>query len=258
MPEATRFSLFDWLAYKKPEPKPYSAPVELVQELQSLPLVHRLLADHTLVAFRPSFTVLTEDQKNDSGNWFVFPGGLGVAKNDPKAENAELWKKSLIRGATLHGESRIEHALQAFNESDNVLVTIARFGDAMCGHQGLVHGGLISAFFDDQFGTLFSLFSKGESGVTANLNVNYRAPMPAPQNVAFVIWIDKTEGRKVFLKGEARSIPTQESDNGSSTNDENASVGDKYIPGSIKFAEATALFIKVKQDQLDKMKQRQQ
>ncbi|KAJ3031806.1 UNVERIFIED_CONTAM: hypothetical protein HDU68_012312 [Siphonaria sp. JEL0065] len=255
MPEAATkatFPFFNWLN-KKTEPTPYVAPIALQHELSDLPLVKRILVDHTTVAFRPSFTVLTEDQQQDHTNWFIFPGGVGIAKNAPKTEDSEFWKKSLIRGTTLHGESRIEHALQAYNESDDILVTIARFGDSMCGHNGLVHGGLISAFFDDQFGILFSIAQKGESGVTANLSVNFRAPMPAPLNVAYVLWIEKVEGRKVFLKGEARSVPIKES--ADVVLDETATVGERYLPGSIKFAEATALFIKVKKDQLEKMKE---
>jgi hypothetical protein len=56
-------------------------------------------------------------------------------------------------------------------------------------------------------GSLFLVNGNGEySGFTANLNIDYRRPMPAPSNIAIAVWIERIDGRKVFLKGEAYSI----------------------------------------------------
>ena len=89
------------------------------------------------------------------------------------------------------------------------------------------------------------------SGFTANLNVDYRVPMPASSIVVFIIWIERIEGRKMFLKGEARRI-----DEDSERDDEKEgdcvddggggreNVGDKWLgKNRVKFSEAQALYI---------------
>ncbi|KAI9339279.1 HotDog domain-containing protein [Obelidium mucronatum] len=176
---------------------------------------------------------------------FAFPGGVGLKKNS-RLENPDSYEKQLIRGTTLYGKNRIEFAFQGYDPASNVLTKVVRFGENLCGHPGIVHGGLISAFFDDAFGSLFWINSNGAfTGVTANLTVNYRSPMPAPTNVAFILWLEREEGRKVFLKAEARSVAGQsdkEGDTGLGVGSIGASVAGSK---SILFAEATALFIKL-------------
>ena len=68
--------------------------------------------------------------------------------------------------------------------------------------------------------------------------------MPCPTTVAFVVWIEKREGKKVWLKGEVRSIHTVKTS--TKADDDDESVGQKWIgANSVKYAEASALFIKL-------------
>jgi hypothetical protein len=41
---------------------------------------------------------------------------------------------------------------------------------------------------------------RGRQAFTAYLNVNYRGPAPLNVDLSFRAWVDKIEGRKVFLK----------------------------------------------------------
>ncbi len=69
------------------------------------------------------------------------------------------------------------------------------------GAPGRSHGGFVSAIFDDLFGSLPMLQNK--IAFTASLTVNYVAPSPVFEPVVFRGWIERVEGRKIFMAGEA-------------------------------------------------------
>jgi acyl-coenzyme A thioesterase PaaI-like protein len=97
--------------------------------------------------------------------------------------------------------------------------------NAVCGHPSIVHGGALSAVFDDVFGALFVASRQG-NGFTANLNVNYRKPVMAGTNLVIEARIDRIEtgltgSRKVHFSGTLRDRDDQ----------------------SILYTEASALFV---------------
>ncbi|KAJ3266981.1 hypothetical protein HDU77_008326 [Chytriomyces hyalinus] len=254
-------SIQNWMQSRSAPSSPstgYSPSDALVQEIESIPLVKKLIDTNMIVIpFRPDVVDQASDTDN-SAEFLKLPGGKALNITS-RNENPNLWSHSLVRGPTLYGDKRIEYAIQAYDTKDQVLINIARFGQDVAGHPNVVHGGLQAAFFDDSFGTMFAVAAKGDfTGVTANLNINYRSPMYAPATVAFVLWVEKIEGRKVFLKAEARSIPTEADTEATTDGDspqEFKSIGEKWIgKGSVLFGEATALFIKVSKEQLEQKK----
>lgn len=100
------------------------------------------------------------------------------------------------------------------------------FCSLLVGHPEIVHGGASAFAFDESFGVLFAMLNLGP-GFTANINVNYRKPLPADLVACLHASLDKREGRKVYLKGSLRSAPD----------------------GDV-FSEATALFIIPRQQTL--------
>ncbi|KAJ3074155.1 Thioesterase super member 4 [Podochytrium sp. JEL0797] len=267
-------ALLSWIRkIQSPEPdeihfNAYTPSLEVVRQLDSLALIQCLRRSHIAIPFRPTVVSVTDKMKLEPDAWLLLPNNLAVSTSsvmtappnqgthhhhrhhqDP---NPSPWKNQFIRD-TLYGPNKIEHAVQFSNKTCAELIHVAQFGHALCGHPSIMHGGFISSFFDDAFGMLFALAGKGEwSGFTANLNVNYRAPMPAGVVVAFVLWIDKTEGRKVFLKAEARSVGVEDV---TAESGEGGSVRERLIGSkSVKYAEATALFIKVGREQMEGMK----
>jgi acyl-coenzyme A thioesterase PaaI-like protein len=79
----------------------------------------------------------------------------------------------------------------------------AIFGPAYEGPPGCVHGGYIAAAFDEMLGSTQSL--SGSPGMTGRLTVHYRKPTPLQVELAFVGWIERVEGRKIFTLGELRA-----------------------------------------------------
>jgi len=116
--------------------------------------------------------------------------------------------------------------------NQEVCVADIRIGKDLNGHVGIVHGGIISLMIDDTFGWGYQAMglAQGKSYgdedfpivVTANLSVNYRAPLPAESNVVIRVRHDNTDGRKIYMSARMESYD-----------------------GSILYSEATALFITV-------------
>ncbi|XP_054903761.1 acyl-coenzyme A thioesterase THEM4 isoform X2 [Poeciliopsis prolifica] len=104
-------------------------------------------------------------------------------------------------------------------------VCIFQAGHLLEGPPGHVHGGAIATMIDTVTGTHASMLSA--LVMTANLNVNYRSPIPLGSTVLIESILDKEEGRKMYLSCRVTSTD-----------------------GSKLHTEATALFLSVNVSQL--------
>jgi len=82
----------------------------------------------------------------------------------------------------------------------NELIGKVTFGSAYEGPPSLVHGGYIAACMDEMFGIAVSHSDIKEPCMTGTMKVIYRAPVPLEQQITYISWIEKEEGRKVFAK----------------------------------------------------------
>jgi acyl-coenzyme A thioesterase PaaI-like protein len=74
------------------------------------------------------------------------------------------------------------------------------FGSAYEGPPGCVHGGYVAAAFDEVLG--FAETFSNAPGMTGTLNVVYKTPTPLHSEVVFTAWIERVEGRKIFVSGQ--------------------------------------------------------
>ena len=81
-------------------------------------------------------------------------------------------------------------------------VGVVTFGAAYEGPPGHVHGGYVAAAFDEVLGMVQGI--TGNPGMTRFLDVQYRSPTPLHQPLEFRGWVDRVEGRKIFVAGELR------------------------------------------------------
>ncbi|ORY51452.1 hypothetical protein BCR33DRAFT_694303 [Rhizoclosmatium globosum] len=213
----------------------------LVDEIQALPIAQRMFRNSKVYPFRPVQVSIDNCDAETSlfGNW------AGILC-DLTQEDVTHVAANLVQGPALYGANKIEYVFQGYDAGTGAVIKVVRFGSIVTGHAGIIHGGLIAAFFDDAFGSIFFQQMKARhTGVTANLSVNYRAPMPAGTNVVFVLWVEREEGRKVFLRAEARSVLDNEIDSDFEGIASEA-IGQRWAgKRSVLYAEATALFIKV-------------
>lgn len=129
--------------------------------------------------------------------------------------------------AGLKGEGGVEHYSYEMSADGLSLRSHARLGAAACGHRAFVHGGALAALLDDSMGALF--IGRYGPGVTANLTINYRRPVPHGTELRIVCTVVKVErsskgAQKVTLAARIE--------------DAHAGTG-----GSAPYTEATALFI---------------
>jgi acyl-coenzyme A thioesterase PaaI-like protein len=166
------------------------------------------------------------------------------AREFTPSDKKELFKQHFIRGPLLYQKGGIEHAHSHYDPETKTLIFFCTLGKKVCGHPGIIHGGLISGLFDDIFGELFYSNADGKYlGFTAYLKIDYRNKMPAGKTIAFVAKITRQEGRKVFVNGEARDA--SEGHQGLS----DQQVFSRYVGSeSTLFAQGEALFIIPKED----------
>jgi hypothetical protein len=78
-------------------------------------------------------------------------------------------------------------------------VTTVRLGSAFEGAPARSHGGVVSAIFDDLCG--YVLLTEQVMAYTASLTIGYRAATPLHEPITFSCWLDRREGRKLYMAG---------------------------------------------------------
>ena len=135
-----------------------------------------------------------------------------------------------LTGGTLAGQGKIVVPPLNFNERDAELpsmVQIMYLGSALCGHPGIVHGGLLATILDEGLARACFAVLPNKIVVTASLKIDYRVPCPAGRCVVLKAYTTKVEGRKAWVKGWIELL------------------GDEDAEGT-KIVEAEALFIEPK------------
>lgn len=91
-------------------------------------------------------------------------------------------------------------------DRDHVSGTVT-FGRFYIGGNEAVHGGAVTLLFDEVLGRLCDSAGRPPSR-TASLTTNFRAVTPIDREVQVHAWVDRVEGRKIFLLGEIRDGET--------------------------------------------------
>ncbi|KAK5717885.1 hypothetical protein LTR15_008727 [Elasticomyces elasticus] len=109
-----------------------------------------------------------------------------------------------LTGGTLLGEGKIEVPPLTFQDTASELpqlVQLSYVGPALCGHPGIVHGGLLATLLDEGLARACFPALPNKVGVTASLKIDYRVPCPAGSYIVLKAQTTKVEGRKAWVKG---------------------------------------------------------
>lgn len=136
-------------------------------------------------------------------------------------------RKHSLTGGTLLGPGKIPVPPLVFLQDGKDLVSLSYLGTDLCGHVGIIHGGLLATLCDEGLARCGFSALPNRIGVTASLTVNYRNPAPAGSFVVLKAETVKAEGRKVWVKGRIELL------------------GDTEEPGKV-LVEAEGLFIEPK------------
>uniref|UniRef100_A0AAQ5Z5Y1 Acyl-coenzyme A thioesterase THEM4 n=1 Tax=Amphiprion ocellaris TaxID=80972 RepID=A0AAQ5Z5Y1_AMPOC len=144
--------------------------------------------------------VESEDGEKQKGLWRRLPsynrslkyatGGVYLSKLIQS--KARLFTRNIKE----QGGAAFEYVLFN-NEEEQRCVGIFQAGHLLEGPPGNVHGGAIATIIDTVTGTHATLLSG--TVMTANLNINYRSPIPLGGTVHIESSLDRKEGRKTFL-----------------------------------------------------------
>jgi acyl-coenzyme A thioesterase PaaI-like protein len=115
---------------------------------------------------------------------------FGTLLGENLIEKYEIWKQGTKR------------------DNDDVTVSFVTFGSSLNGHPGIVHGGILSLIFDDMFGFAYEALGVTHA-VTANLNIDYRAPVPQNTKVRIAVQLSTRDGRKLYWKAQMTSADQQ-------------------------------------------------
>lgn len=96
-------------------------------------------------------------------------------------------------------------AIECMRQGDEAVATVT-LGAAFEGAPGRAHGGVVAAIFDDTLGYVLTILQL--PAYTGRLSVAYRAPTPVGVELEFRARLERRQGRKLFLRGEARHAGT--------------------------------------------------
>ena len=140
---------------------------------------------------------------------------------------AHVLETHLLHATLSAAEGGLERYEARVSADGKELVAHVRLGHRACGHPTVVHGGALAAVLDDTMGLLFLQAGLG-SGVTANLNVNYRRPVFAGTELEVRV---RLAGVAASSSGKAKKVTLT------------AVIADARDPARVVYTEATALFI---------------
>ncbi|KAJ5246785.1 hypothetical protein N7468_001768 [Penicillium chermesinum] len=131
-----------------------------------------------------------------------------TAQSRPHLKFPEIIRARSLTAGTLAGPNKIVVPPYVFSEkSGKSLVSFMYLGSDVCGHPGIVHGGMLATLLDEGLARCCFPALPNKVGVTANLNLDYRAPAMADQYVALRAETVKVEGRKAWVEGRIETVP---------------------------------------------------
>lgn len=149
----------------------------------------------------------------------------GLTESRPHLKMPDAIKRQSLTAGTLSGPRKFDVPPYAWKDGNGKsLVSIIYIGPDLCGHPGVVHGGLLATMLDEGLASCCFAALPHKIGVTANLNIDYRSPARAGTYFVLRAETTKVDGRKAWVEGRIETL---------------ASDGEK--PTTI--AEATGLFI---------------
>ncbi|RYP15811.1 hypothetical protein DL765_005480 [Monosporascus sp. GIB2] len=153
----------------------------------------------------------------------------GYSESRPHLKLPPSFRNHNLTGGTLMGSGKVTVPPVVFTEeAGRSLVSISYLGNELCGHPGIVHGGLLATLLDEGLARCCFAALPHSVGMTAKLIIHYRNPTPAGSYVVLRATTTKVEGRKAWVEGHIETL-----------------VGKGETP--VVLADATALFVSPRQ-----------
>ncbi|XP_075049525.1 acyl-coenzyme A thioesterase THEM4-like [Mixophyes fleayi] len=136
-----------------------------------------------------------------NGTWRRIPSYNATVHHIEGNPPAEREKRLFTRNIDQDGVG-FEYSM-FYNKAENRMICIFQPGPYLEGPPGYTHGGCIATIIDSTAGA-GAVYNFGNV-MTANLNINYKNPIPLGSTVIVDSQLEKVEGRKVYLRCQIRS-----------------------------------------------------
>ncbi|KAI8377788.1 HotDog domain-containing protein [Radiomyces spectabilis] len=112
-----------------------------------------------------------------------------------------------LTATTLRGPGLIAlRPLKFFNHDKTECILVAHLGQNLCGHDGIIHGGMLATLLDEHLAYVTLPNLPNQTGFTANLNVNYRRPVLSNQWIVVRGKLQRLEGRKAWAEAWIETV----------------------------------------------------
>jgi acyl-coenzyme A thioesterase PaaI-like protein len=134
----------------------------------------------------------------DANDWYE----VRPYKNFPEDRRVNNLTAGALRG---QGKLALMPIVRArWDETE--AVGIVHVGRGLCGHDGIVHGGLLATLLDESLARTAINNLPDKIGVTAKLSMSYKAPTFADQFIVIKVRLDEKNGRKVTVSGRVEDL----------------------------------------------------
>ncbi|TPX71400.1 hypothetical protein SpCBS45565_g01158 [Spizellomyces sp. 'palustris'] len=130
--------------------------------------------------FVPKECVLMKPDETEDANMEILEMNVKFLPAD--------WKRNVLDGYLAAGHLRF-------------MVGCLHFTAEVEGPPAFVHGGATFTAFDQLLGVLVHYYNLYIPHMTLTLTIDYKRPMPLSGTQYYKIWIEKIEGKKVFVEG---------------------------------------------------------
>jgi 3'-phosphoadenosine 5'-phosphosulfate synthase len=194
-------------------------------------LLNPVSDEETLRMFVPSEPMAQEVEDVINNHWITkeLRSRPEFVESRPHLKMPATYRATSLTAGLLMGANRIVVPPVVWTEEGGKsLVSLSYLGSELCGHPGIVHGGLLATMLDESMARCCWDALPHRVAMTANLNINYKAPAKADSFVVLRATTTKVEGRKAWVEARIETL-----------------VDEGETP--VVLADATALFISPKQ-----------
>ncbi|KAF4259410.1 hypothetical protein LV164_005269 [Aspergillus fumigatus] len=146
----------------------------------------------------------------------VFEHGLPIVqelRNNPDYLETNAYegfseedKAHRLTSGPLRGSRGLALQRVFYNDKEKKVISVVYLGSGLEGWPTVVHGGVLATVLDENLGRAAIRHFPARTGVTANLEINYRAPVYSGNFYTFHSQVDpeRSTERKAFVTGEIR------------------------------------------------------
>lgn len=91
--------------------------------------------------------------------------------------------------------------MRVFITEDGYAAGLCHTKEEHQGYPGIIHGGIIATYFDEVMYYASEIGQDSDRNMTIELNVHYLHPVPINEDICLYAWIQKSEGRHIYVKG---------------------------------------------------------